>query len=166
MEIEKSYYIPGTLCYCYLSVAKSCLTLCDSLDCSTPAPSGLHYFPEFAQISQNLLKFMSSELVIVSNHVFLCHLHPLLLSIFPRVFSNEVALHIKWPKYWNLELQQKSFQWIFQVDFLYDWLVWSPCSPRDSQESSSASQFESISSLAFCLLYGPALISTWLLGKP
>ena len=100
--------------------------------------------PLDSTISQNLLKFMSIELVILSNHLFLCHLLPLLLSIFPRVFSNEVALHIKWPKYWNLELQQKSFQWIFQVDFLYDWLVWSPCSPRDSQESSSASQFESI----------------------
>ena len=159
MEIEKSYYILCTLCYCYCSVAKSCLTLCDSLDCSTPASSGLHYFPEFAQISQNLLRFTSVELVILSNHLFLCHLLPLLPSIVPRVFSNEVALHIKWPKYWNLELQQQSFQWIFWVDFLYDWLAWSPCSPRDSQESSSASQCESISSSAFSLLYGPALIS-------
>ena len=47
-----------------------------------------------------------------------------------------------------------------QGDFLWNWLVWSPCSPRDSQESSPAPQFESISSSALSLLYGPALTST------
>ena len=56
-----------------------------------------------------------------------------------------------------LELQHQSFQWIFRVDFLQDWLVWYPYSPRDSQESSPAPQFKSINSLAFSLLYGPAL---------
>ena len=45
-----------------------------------------------------------------------------------------------------LELQHQSFQRIFRIDFLYDWLVWAPCSPRDSQESSPTLQFESISS--------------------
>ena len=52
--------------------------------------------------SQSLPKLMSIELVMPSNHLILCH--PLLLpSIFPsiRIFSNESALHIKWPKYWN-----------------------------------------------------------------
>ena len=53
--------------------------------------------------SQSLLKLMSIELVMPSNHLILCH--PLLLppSIFPsiRVFSNESVLHIRWPKYWN-----------------------------------------------------------------
>ena len=51
-------------------------------------------------ISQSLLKFMSIELVILSNHLILCH--PFLLpSIFPsiKVFSNELALHVRWPKY-------------------------------------------------------------------
>ena len=56
-----------------------------------------------------------------------------------------------------LELQHQSFQWVFRVDFLYDWLVWSPCSPRDSQESFPEPQFESINSSGLCLLYGPAL---------
>ena len=64
----------------------------------------------------------------------------------------------------ELQLQHQSFQWIFRVDFLYDWLVWSPCCPRDSQESSLTPQFKSISSLALSFLYGPAL--TWLLEKP
>ena len=54
-----------------------------------------------------------------------------------------------------LEFQHQSFQRVFRVDFLLDWLVWSPCSPRGSQESSPAPQFESINSLVLCLLYGP-----------
>ena len=56
----------------------------------------------------------------------------------------------------EFQLQHQSFQWIFRTDFLQDWLVWSPCGPRDSQESSPALQFGSISSSVFSLLYGPA----------
>ena len=51
----------------------------------------------------------------------------------------------------ELELQHQFFQWIFRIDFLQDWPVWS-CCPRDSEESSPAPQFESISSLALSLL--------------
>ena len=58
----------------------------------------------------------------------------------------------------GLELQHQFFQWIFSVDFLLDGLVWSPCSPRDSQESSTP-QFKGINSLALSPLYGPALAS-------
>ena len=58
----------------------------------------------------------------------------------------------------DLLLKQQSFQWIFRVDFLSDQLVWS-CSLRDSQESSLARLFKSISSLALSLLYGPVLTS-------
>ena len=47
----------------------------------------------------------------------------------------------------GLQLQHQSFQWVFRADFPYDWLVWSPCCPRDSQESSPAPQFEGINSL-------------------
>ena len=56
-------------------------------------------------------------------------------------------------------LHYQSFQWIFRIDFLWDWLVWSPCSPRDSQDSSPMPQFKSINSSVLSLLYGPALIS-------
>ena len=54
-------------------------------------------------ISQSLLKFMSIKSVMLSNHLILCHPYPLLPSIFPsiRVFSNESALCIRWPKYWS-----------------------------------------------------------------
>ena len=56
-----------------------------------------------SSISQSLLKLMSSELVMPSKHLILCCLLLLLPSIFPsiRVFSNELVLHIKWPKYWS-----------------------------------------------------------------
>ena len=81
------------------SVAQSCLTLCYSEDCSTPGFPVLHCLPEFTQKT----KLMSSELVMPSNHLILCHLLLLLPSIFPsiRVFSSESALCIKWPKYWS-----------------------------------------------------------------
>ena len=59
----------------------------------------------------------------------------------------------------ELQLQHQSFQWIFSNDFLQDWLVWSPCSPRDSQESSPTPQFKSINSLTLSLLYGLTLTS-------
>ena len=54
-------------------------------------------------ISQSLLKFMSIEPVMLSNHLFLCHPLFLLPSIFPsiRVFSNKLAFYIRWPKYWS-----------------------------------------------------------------
>ena len=70
-------------------------------------------------ISRSLLKLMSVELVMPSNHLILCH--PLLLpSIFPslRVFSNESTFCIRWPQYWNFNFQHQSFQWIFRVHFL------------------------------------------------
>ena len=77
------------------SVALWCSTLCDPMDCSTPG------FLNFT-ISQSLLKLMSIESVMPSNHLVLCRLL-LLSSIYPwiRVFSNESALHSKWPKYCN-----------------------------------------------------------------
>ena len=58
-----------------------------------------------------------------------------------------------------LELQHQSFRWIFRTDFLQDGLVGSPCSPRDSQEASPTPHFESINSLVFSLLCGPAFTS-------
>ena len=53
----------------------------------------------------------------------------------------------------EFQLQHQSFQWIFRTDFLQDGLVWSPCSPRDSQESSPTPQFKSINSSALSFLY-------------
>ena len=61
----------------------------------------------------------------------------------------------------ELQLQHQIFKWIFRTDFLSEWLVWSPYNPKDSQESFSMPQFESISSSVFCLLYGPTLTSMY-----
>ena len=55
---------------------------------------------------------------------------------------------------------------IFRIDFFYDWPVWSPCSPRDSQVSSLTPQFKSINSSMLSLLYSPTHIHIWLLEKP
>ena len=59
----------------------------------------------------------------------------------------------------ELQLQHQPFQWTFRTDFLEDWLVGSPCSPRDSQESSPTPRFKSINSLMLSFLYGPTLTS-------
>ena len=58
-----------------------------------------------------------------------------------------------------LEFQYQFFQWIFRNDFLQDGLVWSPCSPRDSQESSPKPQFKSINSLVLSFLYDSTFTS-------
>ena len=89
-----------------------------------------HEAPLFFTISQSLLRFMSIELVILSNHLILHHLFLLLPSIFSsiRVLSNESSLCIRLPKYWSLSFSFSvtPFQWIFKTNFLQNWLVWSP----------------------------------------
>ena len=79
----------------FSSVVQSCPTLCDPMDCSLPGLP-VHHQP------QSSLKLMSIKSVMPSSHLILCF--PLLLPlIFPsiRVFSNESALRIRWPKYWS-----------------------------------------------------------------
>ena len=107
--------------------------------------------------SRSLLKLMSIESEMPSNHFILCRPLLLLPSIFPsvRVLSNESALSIRWPKYWSFSISP-SIEYSGLI--FYDWLVWS-CSPRDSQESSLAPQFESINSSMCSLLYGSTLTS-------
>ena len=80
----------------YCSVTQSCPILCSPMDCSMPG------FPVFT-VSWSLLKLMSIESVMPSNHLILCHPLLLLPSVFPniRVFSNESALYIRWQKYWR-----------------------------------------------------------------
>ena len=81
----------------FSSLVQLCPTLCNPMDCSTPGFLS-------STVSQSLLKLMSLELLMPSNHLILCHLLLLLPSIFRsiRVFSNESALRIRWLKYWNL----------------------------------------------------------------
>ena len=75
--------------------------------------------------SRSLLKFMSIESVMPSNHLMLCYLLLLLRSIFPcnRVFSNESVLHIKWPKYWSFSFSfRPSNEYSALISFRMDWL--------------------------------------------
>ena len=67
--------------------------------------------PLFSTISQNLLKFISIESVMLSNHLILCHPFVLLPSIVPsiRIFCNGLALHINWPKYWSFSFSISPF---------------------------------------------------------
>ena len=111
--------------------------------------------------SWSLLKLMSIELVMPSNHLILCCPLFLLLSIFPsiRVFSNESALCIRWPMYWNFSISPSN-EYSGLISFRMDWLV--SLQSRDSQESSPTPPFEKISSLALSLLYGTNL--TWICG--
>ena len=110
--------------------------------------------------SQSSLRLMSIESVMPSGHLFLCR--PLLLltpippsiSLFQRVnSSHEVA------KVLEFQLQHHSFQRNPRADLLQNGLVGSPCSPRDSQESSPTPQFKSINSSALSLLHSPTLTS-------
>ena len=105
-------------CYC-CSVAKSCLTLCNPMDCSTPGFPVLHYLP------WSLLKFMPIESVMLSNYLILYCPLVLLPSIFPRirVFTNESALLIRWPKYWSFSFSiSPSNEHSGLISFRMDWL--------------------------------------------
>ena len=102
----------------FSSVAQSCPTLCDHMDCSTPG------LPSITN-SQSLLKLMAIELVMPSNHLILCH--PLLLPplIFPsiRVFSSESILCIRWPNYWSFSFSiSPCNEYSGLISFRMDWL--------------------------------------------
>ena len=75
--------------------------------------------------SRSLPKLMSIELVMPSSHLILCHHHILLPLIFPsiRVFSNESALRIRWPKYWSFSFSiSPSNEYSGLISFRMDWL--------------------------------------------
>ena len=102
----------------FVVVVQLCLTLCDPFDCITPG------FPSFT-ISRNLLKLMSIESVMPSNHLILCHSLLLPPSIFPsiRVFSSESALGIMWPNYWSFSFNiSPSSEYSGLISFRMDWL--------------------------------------------
>ena len=82
--------------------------------------SAAHQAPLSFTIPQSLLRFMAIESVMLDSHFILCH--PLLLpSVFPRnrVFSNMPALHIRWPKYWNVSISPSSeYSRLFRIDWI------------------------------------------------
>ena len=84
-----------------------------------------HQAPLSSTFSRSWLKFMSSDSVMLSNHLILCHSLLLLPSIFPsiRVFLNESAVHIRWPKYWSFNFSiSPSNEYSGLISFRIDWL--------------------------------------------
>ena len=141
--------------FMFSSVSQSCLTLCDPMDCSMPGFSLHHQLPEVAQTRPSgwwCHPTSSSSVIPFSS----C------LQSFPQyqALFNDSVLGIRWPKYWSFSFSiSPSNEYSGLISFR-NWLVWSPCSPRDSQESSPTPQFKSISSLVLSLLYyGPTLTS-------
>ena len=111
-------------------------------------------------ISWNLPKFMSIESVMPSNHLIPGHLLFLLPSIFPsiRVFSNESALHIRWPKYCSFSFNiSPSNDYSGLISFRIDWF--DLLQSKGLLRSSPAPQFKSINPLALSLLYSSTLTS-------
>ena len=116
-----------------------------------PCPSQL---PELAQIH---VRWVGDA--IQPSHPLLSPSPPAFnLSQHQDIFQWFSSLH-QVAKVLEFQLQHQSFQWIFKTDFLQDGLVGSPCSPRDSQESSPTPQFKSINSSVLSFLYSPTLTS-------
>ena len=127
------------------------------MDCSTPGFPVLHT----SSISQSLLKLMSIESVMASNHLIFCCPLLFLPSIFPsiRVFSNESVLPIRWPKYWSFNFSiSPSNEHPGLISFRMDWLdllaVQGTLKSLLQHHSSKASIF-----FVFRILYGPTLTS-------
>ena len=100
----------------FSSVAQSCPTLCNYMDCTLQSSLSITN-------SQSLLRLMTIELVMPSNHLILCR--PLLLppSIFPCIISNESVLRIRWPKYWSFSFSiSPSNEYSGLISFRMDWL--------------------------------------------
>ena len=164
--IQYSSFLLAELLTCdhfqFSSVAQSCLTLHIPVDCST---SG---FP----VHHQLLKLIQTHVHRVDDAIQPSH--PLLSPPLPvfSLFQDQGLFH--WVgsshqvvKVLELQLQHQSFWWIFRADSLYVWLVWSSCSPRDSQESSMVPQLKSINFLALMLsLWSNSHIHIWLMEKP
>ena len=131
----------------FSSVAQSCLTLCDPMDCSTPGLPVHHQLPEFTQSHVHWL----GDAIQLSHPLLSPSLSTFKLSQHQGLFrwvssSHQVA------KVLELQLQHHSFQWIFQTDFPLGWIGWI------SLQSKGLSRVLS-NSLALSLLCGPTLTS-------
>jgi len=131
----------------------SCVRLCNPMDCGTPGLPVHHQLLELAQTHVHWIGDAiqpSQPLSPPSPPTFNLSQHQ---GLFQWVnSSHQVA------KVLEFQLQHQSFQWIFRIRFLQNWLVGSPCCPRDSQESSPTPQFKSNNSSVLSFLYSPTLL--------
>ena len=128
------------------------------MNCSTPGFPVLHYLPEFAQthvwVDDGLIKSVKS--MMSSNHLILLLLLP---SIFPsiRIFSNESAFCIRWPKDWSFSFSHSpSNEYLGLISFKTDWFY---LTVQGTLKSPPTPQFKNINSSALSLPYGPTLTS-------
>ena len=136
------------------SVAQSCPTLCNPMNRSMPGLPVPHQLPEFTQ----------THIHRVSNAIQPSH--PLSSPSPPAPYPSQHQSLFQWvnslhevAKVLEFHLQHHWFQRNPRADLLQNGLVGSPCSPRDSQESSPTPQFKSINSSVFSLLHSPTLTS-------
>ena len=145
----------------FSSVQFSCSVVSDSLRPHEPQ----HTRPPCPSPAPRV--YLVHVLVMPSNHLILCHPLLLLPAIFPSimVFSNESALHIRWPKYWSFSFSiSPSKEHPGLISFRMDWLDLLAAQRTlgvffKTLESSPTPQFKSISSLALSFLYSPTLTS-------
>ena len=137
------------------SVQFSHSVVSDSLDMNWSMP-GLPVYHQLPELTQTHVHWVSDTIQ---------PSHPLSPPSPPAFNLSQHQDLFKWvsssyqvAKVLEFQLQHQSFQWIFRTDFLQDGLVGSPCSPRDSQESSPTPQFKSINSSALSFLYSPTSI--------
>ena len=132
------------------SVTQSCMILCDPIDCNTTGFPVHHWLPTLVQTHVHWIGD-----AIQPSHPLSSPSHPVFnLSQHQGLFQWVSSLH-QVAKVLELQLQHQSFQWIFRIAFFENWVVQSPFSPRDSQESFPTPQFKSINSLALSFLYSP-----------
>ena len=138
----------------FSSVTQSCPTLCDPMSCSTPGLPVHHQLPEFTQTQVHRV----SDAIQPS--------HPLSSPSPPAPNPSQHQSLFQWvssshevAKVLEFQLQHHSFQRIPRADLLQNGLVGSPCSPRDSRQSSPTPQFKSINSSVLSLLHSPTLTS-------
>ena len=138
------------------SVAQSCLSLCNPMDCSMPG---------FPWLSPGVCsKLMSIESVMPSSHFLLCHPFSSCPQSFPAsVSSSELPLCIRWPEYWSFSFNiSPSNEYSGLISFRID--LFDPTAVQGIQDSSPQPQFKSINS-ALSLLWSKFNIHTRLLGK-
>ena len=137
----------------FSSVAQSCPTLCNPMNCSTPGLP-VHHHP------RSSLRLTSIESVMPSSHLILGRPLLFLPSIPPsiKVFSIETTLHIRWPKYWSFSFSiVPSKEHPGLISFRMDWL--DLLAVQGTLESSPTPQFKSISSSVLSFLHSPTLTS-------
>ena len=138
----------------FSSVTQSCTTLWNPIDCSMPGLPVHHQLPEFTQTQ---IHWVGDA--IQPSHPLLSPSPPAFnLSQYQGLFQRVSSLH-QVAKVLEFQLQHQSFQWTPRTDLLWDGLFGSPCSPRDSQESSPMLQFKSTNSLVLSFLYSSTLTS-------